>query len=68
MYMLIIDSNTINKNKHKVEETNGKKIHEISKVNNGNRSEWSPIRSVIIHVHSQVINKMGRPRSGSPIC
>ena len=31
---------------------------------NGNRTEWSPIRSVII----QVINKIGRPRSGSPIC
>ena len=33
-------------------------------VNNGNRTEWSPIRSVII----RVINKIGRPRSGSPIC
>ena len=31
---------------------------------NGNRTEWSPIRSVII----QVINKIGRPHSGSPIC
>ena len=31
---------------------------------NGNRTEWSPIGSVII----QVINKIGRPRSGSPIC
>ena len=30
----------------------------------GNRTEWSPIRSVII----QVINKIGRARSGSPIC
>ena len=30
----------------------------------GNRTEWSPIRSVII----RVINKIGRPRSGSPIC
>ena len=28
------------------------------------RSEWSPIRSVII----RVINKIGGPRSGSPIC
>ena len=27
---------------------------------NGNRTEWSPIGSVI--------NKIGRPRSGSPIC
>ena len=27
---------------------------------NGNRTEWSPIRSVI--------TKIGRPRSGSPIC
>ena len=31
---------------------------------NGNRTEWSPIRSVII----RVINKIGRPHSGSPIC
>ena len=28
-------------------------------INNGNRTEWSPIRSVII----RVINKIGRPRS-----
>ena len=33
-------------------------------ISNGNRTKWSPIRSVII----QVINKIGRPRSGSPIC
>ena len=33
-------------------------------INNGNRTEWSPIRSVII----RVINKIGRPRIGSPIC
>ena len=33
-------------------------------INNGNRTEWSPIQSVII----RVINKIGRPRSGSPIC
>ena len=33
-------------------------------VRNGNRTEWSPIRSVII----RVINKIGRRRSGSPIC
>ena len=31
---------------------------------NGNRIEWSPIRSVTIGV----INRIGRPRSGSPIC
>ena len=29
-----------------------------------NRPEWSPIRSVLI----RVINTVGRPRSGSPIC
>ena len=29
-------------------------------INNGNRTEWSPIRSVII----RAINKIGRPRSG----
>ena len=33
-------------------------------ISNGNRTEWSPIRSVTI----PVINKIGRPRSGSPIC
>ena len=33
-------------------------------INDGNRTEWGPIRSVII----RVINKIGRPRSGSPIC
>ena len=33
-------------------------------INNGNRTEWSPIRSVTI----RVIIKIGRPRSGSRIC
>ena len=33
-------------------------------VYNSNRTEWSPIQSVII----QVINKIGQPLSGSPIC
>ena len=33
-------------------------------ISNGNRTEWSPIRSVII----RVINRIGRARSGSPIC
>ena len=33
-------------------------------ISNGNRTEWSPIRSVIV----RVINKSGRPSSGSPIC
>ena len=33
-------------------------------ISNGNRTEWGPIWSVII----RVINKIGRPRSGSPIC
>jgi len=37
---------------------------EWSTIHNGNRTEWSPIWSVII----RVINKIGRPRSGSPIC
>ena len=32
-------------------------------LNNGNRTEWSPIQSEII----QVINKIRRPRSWSPI-
>ena len=33
-------------------------------ISNGNRTEWSPIRSVFI----RVINKIGRPHSGNPIC
>ena len=37
---------------------------EMFDVSNGNRTEWSLIRSVII----RVINKNGRPRSGIPIC
>ena len=40
-------------------------IGKISVITNGNRTKWSgPIRSVFI----RVINKIGRPRSGSPIC
>ena len=31
-------------------------------INNDNRTEWSPIRSVII----KMIDKIGRPRSGVP--
>ena len=38
--------------------------HVKLQISNGNRTEWSPVRSVII----RVINKIGRPRSGSPIC
>ena len=34
-------------------------------MNNGNRTERSPIRSVIIRAD---YNKIARPRSGSPIC
>ena len=34
------------------------------KFHNGNRTAWGPIRSVMI----RVLNKIGRPRSGSPIC
>ena len=33
-------------------------------INIGNKSEWSPIRSVII----RVIDKIGRRRKGSPMC
>ena len=36
----------------------------IFRICNGNRTEWSPIRCVII----RVINKIGRPHSGRPIC
>ena len=34
---------------------------------NGNRAEWRPIRSVIIRMISKK-KKIGRSRSGSPIC
>ena len=33
-------------------------------ISNGNRTEWSPIRSVII----RVINNIARPRGRNPIC
>ena len=35
-------------------------IFNLLLIHNGNRSEWSPIRFVIV----RVINKIGRPRSG----
>ena len=38
--------------------------HLFGSICNGNRTEWSPIRSVII----RVINRIRRLRSGSPIC
>ena len=36
----------------------------ILRICNSNKAQWRPIRSVII----RAINKIGRPRSGSPIC
>ena len=33
-------------------------------ISNGNRTEWTPIRSLVI----RVIYKIGRLRSGRPIC
>ena len=39
-------------------------INQLILINNGNRTEWSPIRSVII----RVINKIGLPLRGRPIC
>ena len=39
-------------------------VYFIYLIHGGNRTEWSPIWSVII----QVINKIGQPLSGSPIC
>ena len=44
--------------------TNRKFESKDETTSNGNRTEWSPFWSVII----RVINKIGRPRSGSPIC
>ena len=37
---------------------------EWSTIHNGNRTEYSPIQSVII----RVIKKIGRPRSNIPVC
>ena len=51
-------ANTQNTNVIKQNSTNARKI------NYGKRTEWSPIRSIIM----RVINKIRRPRSGSPIC
>ena len=51
-------SRTINKRFLKL------RVSEQSRIFIGNRTEWSPVRSVII----RVINKIRRPRSGSPIC
>ena len=39
-------------------------INQLILINNGNRTEWSPIRSVII----RAINKIGLPLRGRPIC
>ena len=39
-------------------------LDQFAALSNGNTTEWSPIRSVII----QVINKIGQPHSGSRIC
>ena len=40
-----------------------KKKDQKKTINNGNKTEWSPIWSVIVGV----ISKIGRPRSGSLI-
>ena len=56
--------NHINHNVYRRERKNDNNNNDNDKISNGNRTEWSPIRSVII----RVINKIGRPRSGSPIC
>ena len=45
-------------------DLNSGNLNMICFINNGNRTEWSPIRSSII----RVIDKIGRPRSGSLIC
>jgi len=45
-------------------ENQSAKGAERGRVYNGNKTEWSSIRSVI----RRVINKIGRSRSGSPIC
>ena len=54
--------NQIEANKSEVSEKCYSKCNCV--VSNGNRTERSQIRSVII----RVVHKIGRPRSGSPIC
>ena len=39
-------------------------FHQGMRISTDNRTDRSPILSVVI----RVINKIGRPRSGSPIC
>ena len=58
------ETNTMNYNCDDTPVITKYDIFYIRKNNNGNRTEWSPVRSVII----RVINKIERPRSGSPIC
>ena len=56
--------NHINHNVYRRERKNDNNNNDNDKISNGNRTEWSPIRSVII----RGINKIGRPGGGSPIC
>ena len=61
---LQIFSKTTNCTRPKKKFTNGIREFVIVLINNGNRTEWSPIRSVMM----RVIDKIGQPRSGSAIC
>ena len=59
-----LDQNLINTEKKKLINTYpANHYHRTSLINNDKRTNWSPIRSVII----QAINKIGRPRNRSSI-
>ena len=64
MYLPILIPHAEQERNRNMRIRNGLNNFFVCALSNGNRTEWSPIRSVII----RVINKIGRPRSGSPIC
>ena len=70
--ILVVEDLTLKERQHELQRQQRRRpVHSSSSlykarewISNGNRTECSPIWSVII----RVINKIGRPLSGSPIC
>ena len=70
--ILVVEDLTLKERQHELQRQQRRRpVHSSSSlykarewISNGHRTECSPIRSVII----RVINKIGRPLSGSPIC
>ena len=70
--ILVVEDLTLKERQHELQRQQQRRpVHSSSSlykaresISNGNRTECSPIRSVII----RVINKIGRPLSGSLIC